>query len=191
MNTDTTGQAFFEQKYRACADPWNFASSPYEQQRYASILRALDFRRYRCAFEPGCSIGALTAPLAGLCDRVEAMDIAPTAVEQARQRCGHLPNVRVTCGALPHVPFSGDFDLLLLSEIGYYFPADELHRIASYLLTRLTPGGCFLAAHWLGQSPDHILSGDHVHQVLSSLPGIALDLSERHPGYRLDRWVKI
>ena len=42
-------------------------------------------RRYRRAFEPGCSIGALTRHLALICDQVEAMDIAPSAVFIARE----------------------------------------------------------------------------------------------------------
>lgn len=190
MNNDTTSQEFFEQKYRSNTDPWNFASSSYEQDRYEAIIRALDHRRYRRVFEPGCSIGVLTLRLADICNQVDAMDIAPSAVEKARERCGDLAHVRIACAALPDMPFAGDFDLLLLSEIGYYFEADELRRIASGVVSRLEASGVLLATHWLGVSHDHLLSGDDVHEVLGSLDGIKLDHSERRVGFRLDRWVR-
>jgi Nodulation protein S (NodS) len=58
-------EASFEAKYRHSPDPWQFAASPYEQRRYAAILRSLSRARYSRAFEPGCSVGVLTAALAG------------------------------------------------------------------------------------------------------------------------------
>lgn len=57
-------------------------------------MDALVGRRFVRAFEAGCSIGVLTARLATICNRVEA-------VERARERCREYPNVRVTRGALP------------------------------------------------------------------------------------------
>jgi len=190
MKTETTGKDFFERMYQAKADPWNFATSPYEQARYQSVIDALKHRRYRRAFEPGCSIGALTVYLAEICDEVEATDIAPSAVEHARARCNHLANVNVRCAAFPVVPVHGDFDLLVLSEIGYYFEADDLYKTADQLLERLTVHGVLLATHWLGVSEDHLLSGDRVHEILTSLGGIALEHSERSTDFRLDRWVR-
>ena len=82
MTTNTTSQEFFEAKYRENNDPWAFASNAYEQKRYSEILRALDHRRYRRGFEPGCSIGVLTARLASICEHVDAIDISPTAVRR-------------------------------------------------------------------------------------------------------------
>ncbi len=45
MNRDTTSQAFFENMYRAKADPWNFSTSRYEHDRYKSILEACGQQR--------------------------------------------------------------------------------------------------------------------------------------------------
>jgi SAM-dependent methyltransferase len=190
MTTDTTSQDFFEEKYRADADPWAFASNTYELGRYEAIFDALQDRRYRRAFEPGCSVGVLTARLAEICDRVEAIDISPTAVERARERCRDLGNVNIACGALPEQMPGGDFDLLVLSEIGYYFNEAELAAFSDALIQRLTHSGVLLAVHWLGTSKDHVLTGDQVHSMLRALPGLVLDLSERREEFRLDRWVK-
>ena len=189
MTRDTTSGAFFEEKYRANPDPWNFASSTYEQRRYAAILEALP-RRYERAFEPGCSIGILTSRLAAVCDQIEAMDISPTAVLSARRRCKDLPNVDITCGALPAQLPSGTFDLIALSEIGYYFDEARLLALVRALVHRLRKPGTLLAAHWLGVSPDHRISGDVVHEVIDRVPELAHAHADRQVGFRLDRWSR-
>jgi trans-aconitate methyltransferase len=186
----TTSQAFFEEKYKRSGDPWAFATSVYEQQRYAAILSAIGHRRYRHAFEPGCSIGVLTERLASFCGRVDATDISPTAIAVAMQRTRHLANVQTTCGALPGFIPDGNFDLIVFSEIGYYFTEDALFSLARELVDRNCKSGVFLAAHWLGESPDHLLSGDRVHEVLAQVPNLFLQHAERHPGFRLDVWTR-
>jgi hypothetical protein len=47
-----------------------------------------------------------------------------------------------------------------------------------------------LAVHWLGSSKDHVLSGDRVHEVLESLDGLVVTCSDRHAGFRLERWER-
>jgi SAM-dependent methyltransferase len=190
MTPDTTSKDFFDAKYRQVADPWDFASSPYEQGRYDAILKAISHRRYRSAFEPGCSVGVLTARLAAVCNEVHAMDISPTAVQAASMRCKHLPNVQITCGELPDLLPAGSFDLIVFSEIGYYLQRDHLHALAVALAKKLSKDGVLLAAHWLGASKDHILTGDQVHETLGTITGFVHEHAERHPEFRLDRWVR-
>jgi SAM-dependent methyltransferase len=191
MRNATTSTEFFEHIYRQHPDPWNFAASDYETGRYRSILGALGGRRYVRAFEPGCSIGILTALLASICDRVEAIDVSPTAVWRAREHCKKLANVDIVCGALPESIPPGNFDLVVFSEIGYYFAHGPLMELAKQLISQLSPSGTFLAVHWLGTSPDHLLSGDEVHRVLKSIPGLNQVHAERHSQFRLDRWERL
>jgi SAM-dependent methyltransferase len=191
MRNATTTADFFERIYRHAPDPWNFAASDYEQGRYRSILDALGGQRYVRAFEPGCSIGILTALLSPLCDRVEAIDISPTAVNRASERCRELANVNVSSGALPESIPAGKFDLIVFSEIGYYFRRGPLLELGNRLISEISPSGTFLAAHWLGRSSDHLLSGDEVHDVLASIPGLRNVHAERHAGFRLDRWERL
>src|SRR5262245_34180807 len=80
----------FEEKYRADDDPWRFASSAYEQRRYALTVAMLPARQYASAFESACSIGELTTRLAERCGRLLAMDASPAAVARARERCRGL-----------------------------------------------------------------------------------------------------
>ncbi len=184
---DTVSQEFFDEKYRQKSDPWDFASSEYEQSRYQAVFDALHYRRFARAFEPGCSIGILTERLAAICDRVVAVDISPTAVDSARERCKTLSNVEITCGALPDLP-AGDFDLVVMSEIGYYFDERQLTLLAEKLAGKIRKPGVLLAAHWLGYSEDHLLSGDRVHEIFGALADLTVGHSERHAAFRLDRW---
>jgi cyclopropane fatty-acyl-phospholipid synthase-like methyltransferase len=186
-----SSSAFFEAKYQAKADPWDFSHSAYELGRYDAIIGAISLQRYRRGFEPGCSIGVLTERLAGLCDAVDAIDFSPTASSQAQERCAHLPNVTVRCAALPDGIPADNFDLLVLSEIGYYFTTQVWRRISSALIDSISSGATVLAAHWLGSSQDHCISGDEVHEILLADIRLCLEYSERNQNMRLDRLVRL
>ena len=180
----------FERRYHEQSDPWHFRTSLYERNRYETTLAALSRDRYACAFEPGCSIGELTVLLAPRCDQLLATDVSATAVERARQRCASWGNVRIECADLREVSLKPSPDLIVLSEIAYYFDSTELARLAARLGNALRAGGTLIAVHWLGESPDHVLHGDEAHKVLlRSLP-LRHEVSERHAGFRLDRWMR-
>ena len=191
MNASTTSVEFFEQKYRENADPWDFARSEYERSRYGAIISALGERRYERAFEPGCSVGELTWRLASHCELVDAMDISATAIDRAKLRCSGLSNVTLRVGGLPHHIPEGSFDLIVFSEIGYYFDEALLRQLGKSLVNRISSSGTLLAAHWLGTSKDHVLSGNRVHKVLGGLSELRLSCSERYEKFRLDRWDRI
>jgi trans-aconitate methyltransferase len=189
MIFETTSRQFFDALYERNPDPWQFASSNYELGRYERIVQALS-GRYQRAFEPGCSIGVLTEQLASVCDAVEALDISGVAVVRARQRCSYLSNVQIRQGTIAKDIPAGEFDLIVFSEIGYYFDETHLASLVDQLISVTIPGGTFLAAHWLGSSPDHLLSGDRVHEVILDAKRLALDYSERHAEFRVDRWLR-
>ena len=184
----------FENRYRENPDPWNYQASPYERGKYQVTLESLSRPRYVNAFEPACSVGELTAMLAGRCSRLLATDVSETAVEQARRRCAGLPNVRIECRDLradlnDHTE-DRPFDLIVFSEVGYYFDIDSLSRLARRLAEALCSNGELVAVHWRGHSSDHLLHGDEVHRcLLHSLP-LQHRLGDHHPGYRLDSWLK-
>ncbi len=195
MNTPDTSPDFFESMFQHSTDPWNFATDPYEQFRYSTILRALGTQRYRHAFEPGCSVGVLTERLAGLCEQVDAFDISPSAVAAAQERCRALPGVAVQLGSLRDSRQYDGYDLIVLSELGYYFQAELWQGLVAGIVEQVRPGAVVLASHWLGSSSDHVRIGDEVHECMRMV-GVQHELSERHPdatrgGFRLDRWRKL
>jgi predicted TPR repeat methyltransferase len=149
-------------------------------------MRRLDQRRFRRAFEPGCSIGILTERLAAICDEVNAIDISPTAVARARLRCAQWPGVSVEVGALPRSIPPGQFDLIVFSEVGYYFNSGALAALAAELASRLASDGILIAVHWLGHSNDHVLTGDEVHEVLGETLGLIRLEADRYEGFRIE-----
>ncbi|HEY3833341.1 MAG TPA: SAM-dependent methyltransferase [Acidimicrobiia bacterium] len=182
----------FEARYRANEDPWNFAESAFEQQRYDDILAELPERGDARAYEPGCSVGALSVRLAPRCARLDANDVSPTAVECARRRCAQYPHVNVTVGSVVDPPPRG-LDLVVFAELGYYFDVGELGAIVVRLADALEPTGDLLACHWLGDSADHQLHGSVVHEVISD----ALSAKCKHvrhlarPEYVVDVWTRV
>ena len=164
---DATG---FEARYRADPDPWAFHTSWYERRRYDVSMAALPSERYRRALELACANGALTRRLATRCDELHGIDISPTAVELARRTCGDLDNVELTVGAAPEDLPHGRFDLVVLSEVGYYFTVAGLRGLLDALASRLATGGTLLSVHWTGTSADHVLAGSFVEARVRAHP---------------------
>jgi chemotaxis methyl-accepting protein methylase len=132
----------------------------------------------------------LTIHLADICDEIEALDFSSTAVKVARKRCENHSNVRIRCCALSEEKDFGRFDLVVLSEIGYYFVAPDWRELAERCVATMDNDSILLAAHWLGNSTDHQMSGDEVHAILASNASMLLEHSERHDFFRIDRWRK-
>jgi len=185
---DTTSQAFFDGLYASSPDPWGFTTDSYEQGRYRHIISLLGDQTFERGFEPGCSIGELTHRLAQRCRHLLAIDISPIAVERAKTRCAGLSHVVIAHGGLPgHLPAPG-VDLLVLSEIGYYFDPARLAAVLDRLAERTVTGGLLIAAHWTGVSADHLQSGLEVHQVIGTHRAFEGQHHEARPGYVIGTW---
>lgn len=188
-----TAQDTFDDAYRRDADPWGFATDPYELMRYRHVIQHVPSGG--TVFEPGCSVGVLTRQLADHCEHVTACDASPTAVVLARERCADVANVDVSTGVLPGDLPDGPFDTVVFSELGYYFFISSLILLSQRLERLVAPGGRLIAAHWIGTSPDHVLSGDHVHRVLTCVVGLRHIHHERvedprRDGFVLDVWER-
>ena len=151
---------YFDQMYADTDDPWQLATRWYEQRKYAITLALLPNRRYRHAFEPGCSIGTLTALLAQRCDQVTAVDVVDAAVRSAdvrlrQARCRDRVTLARSSLDEPWPP--GPFDLLVLSEVAYYLEADSLAGVLECECARLQPGANVVAAHWRHPVSDYPL----------------------------------
>lgn len=159
----TLGPDYFADVYAASADPWGFTTRWYEERKYALTLAMLPRRRYADAFEPGCSIGVLTALLAPRCDRLLSCDVAPEALRQARRRS---PGTRVERRMIPREWPDGRFDLIVFSELLYYLGERDLRTVAELGAGSLNPGGHLLAVHWRHPVPDYPRTGDEAHAAL-------------------------
>jgi SAM-dependent methyltransferase len=170
MSLDT---GYFDQMYAAADDPWGLATRWYETRKYALSMALLPDRHYQDAFEPGCSVGVLTGMLAARCGQVLAWDASGAAVRAAAARTAALPNVSVRRGVIPGEWPPGRFDLIVFSEVLYYFAGRELDQVLDRGVASLRPGGSVLAVHWRHPVADYPRSGDGVHQVLAGRRDLA------------------
>lgn len=181
---------YFEMVYGANADPWGFESSPYEDAKYDATLAALPNARYRSGFEIGCSIGVLTERLAQRCERLLAVDVVPEVLERARLRCHDLPRVRFALMELPGALPNEEFDLIVLSEVAYYWSIEDLARARMALAERLLPEGHLILVHWTPWVHDYPQTGDQVHDAFLADAGPSGPLRHlihrREDSYRLD-----
>lgn len=183
---------YFEELYRADPDPWDMAGSDYERAKYAATLAALGDRPVGRALEIGCSIGVLSGMLAARCDRLLAVDSAPRAVAQARERLAGRDNVTVERRRAPDEMPVGPFDLIVCSEVLYYGDEGLLDATWRGVMEAVADGGTVLAVHWRGPVRHYPLSGADVHaHVRERHEGFAHVLSEEHPGYLLDRFDRL
>ena len=179
--------AFFEDFYaRGGDDPWGFTDRWYERRKRALTLAALPRERFSRGFEPGCSIGVLTAQLGERCDDLLALDVVAATVRKARERTAHLPGVRVEQGSVPADWPDGVFDLVVLSEVGYYCGPDDLRTLVDRAAGALADDGVLVACHWRHPVPEYPLGGDAVHAALRAHPRLALLARHEEEDFLLD-----
>jgi 2-polyprenyl-3-methyl-5-hydroxy-6-metoxy-1,4-benzoquinol methylase len=135
----------------------------------------------------GCSIGVLTKMLAARCDELLALDASARAVGEARKHCGALPGLSLEVREVPRQWPRGRYDMLLLSEVVYYWDDADLARIAELARRDVAPGGDVLLVHWIGTT-DYPLSGDVAVEafIAASADIMRVERQERTEHYRLD-----
>lgn len=185
--------AYFDDVYAAKDDPWDFATSEYEAEKYHATLQSLPREKYANAFEIGCSIGVLTEKLAERCGKLLAVDVSEKALAQARARCKNLPNVDFKRMSVPQEFPVENFDLILISEVGYYLSKVDWRKLAEKIFAHLAENGQAALVHWRPFVDDYPQTGDAVHASFAKYAGGRMrrlneKLTEK---YRLDVWEKL
>lgn len=178
----------FEALYAASEDPWQVRASWYEQRKRAVLLACLDRPRYHSVFEPGCGNGELSAALASRCEHLLACDGAASAVAAAHRRlAGGAAQVRVEQRKLPaDWPLGQSFDLIIISELAYYFDGQGLAALVDGVDACLTDGGLLLLCHWRHQFADRSASTDLLHAAFASMPRLQRQLLHADDDFLLE-----
>lgn len=158
--------ATFDAHFRAHADPWRFETSWYEERKRSVVLAALPRERFASALELGCATGVLTLELARRADAVLGVDASPTALARATDRAAGAAGVSFERRTLPADWPRGSFDLVVLSELGYYWSPEDLALAQARIAASLTQDGVLVACHWRHPMSDAPLTGDSVHAAL-------------------------
>ncbi|MDL5159868.1 SAM-dependent methyltransferase [Actinomycetospora termitidis] len=178
----------FDDLWATEQDPWGLESSFYEDRKRALVLAALPDAEYRRAAEPGCAGGALSRLLAPRCRELVCTDVSATAVERARSRVAGFDHVTVEeTDAFP----PGRFDLVVVSELAYYFDDADRARFWSAVVDALEPGGTLVAVHWIREAPEYPVDGDRVHDELARMEGLGRLAEHREDDFRLDVFARV
>lgn len=144
------------------AEPWGADERWYERRKRALLLAMLPHERLGRVLEVGCSTGVTTAALAERADEVVAIDASASALARAARRTAALP-VRLLRGDVPHAWPEGAFDLVVLSEVGYFLSPDALDGVVRRVAASIADGGAVALCHWRHPVRGWPLDADAVH----------------------------
>ncbi len=181
---------YFDQLFAGNDDPWAFRQRWYEQRKRALTLAVLTRPHYTSIFEPGCANGELSAELAARCDRLVCCDTAAAAVALAQARLLGFAHAQVHQSRLPQEWPSGQFELIVLSELCYYLDADDLQRLIDCALKALTDNGQLLACHWRPRIDGCPQTAEQVHEMLAQRLGMAHLVQHHDSDFLLDLWSR-
>ncbi|MBC3194721.1 methyltransferase domain-containing protein [Pseudonocardia sp. C8] len=169
------GRGAHDRLYRR-PDPYGIGLSPYEQQKYGTVMDTLAGHRFARALEVGCGEGDLSVRLAGHTDALVGVDICPAAVERAARR---VPSATFARRTLPREMPDGTFDLIVCTDVLYYWEPVTLRVGIAALLDRLRPGGTLLAYHYRGDF-GQAGTADRVHEALRAAATARGHVVSRH-----------
>ncbi len=166
----TTG--VFERLHTASADPWSLGDSWYERRKRDLTLAALPSEHLGRILEVGCSVGVLTAELAHRAEEVVAIDVSPAALDQARllvREAAVGDRVRLERRRVPQEWPEGTFDVVVLSEVGYFLTRPQWTEVVDRALTCARDG--VLLVHWRHPVEGWPLDGPVCHELARASAG--------------------
>jgi len=194
MKSESLQPDYFEKVYAKSDDPWGFASREYELHKYLDTLMHLPRPHYRNAFEPGCSIGVLSGMLAARVGKLLSVDVSEKALEKAKIRNADKQNVTFEYMQFPREKPDGSFDLIVVSEVAYYWGDEEFDQARDEIVQLLEPGGDLVLVHWTPFVEDYPLTGDEVHERFIAFAQQSGEIQHlqgtRETSYRLDVFRK-
>lgn len=177
---------YVRQMYESGDDPWRISTGRYERRKRELLLASLPEDRYQRAFEPACASGALTGLLQPRCDILLAADVAERAVELTRLR---VPDAEVVQLQVPQDWPGGQFDLIVLSEFGYYLPTADWAQLVTRVAESLAQSWTVVACHWRHPFAERLISTDELHaELAAALPGRLVTTIEDED-FRLEVWA--
>lgn len=131
-------------KWYAQPNPWGSEGTVKDKVRTEILLERLGDASFDQTLDLGCGEGAVTNRVSSLSRQTLAFDISSRAIERARTR---FPGIDFRQGelldviALPEIR-AMPFELILVSEVLYYFQTDEERHAAVAGIARLGAPSC-------------------------------------------------
>ncbi|MFB2554461.1 PIG-L family deacetylase [Herbiconiux liangxiaofengii] len=166
-----TAARYFDALHTGADDPWGFETRWYEERKRGILLATLPDRGYRAVLEVGTSTGVLSRELAARASvRFVGVDVSPVAVARAAERNHGLPHASFERRDVPDEWPEGRFDLVVVSEVGYYLAPGALDRLIDRAVEALDEHGALVFCHWRHPIDGIERVGDDVHAVLAARP---------------------
>ncbi|KEP75030.1 SAM-dependent methyltransferase, partial [Microbacterium sp. SUBG005] len=86
----------------------------------------------------------------------------------ARTRLAGRRGVELRRATLPAEWPEGEFDLVVLSEVAYYWAGGDLDRGLAAAVSSLAADGCLVACHWRHPVAEYPRDGDEVHAAIGA-----------------------
>lgn len=157
--------------HRDVLEPWGADTRWYEERKRALLLAMLPDRRLGRVLELGCSTGVTSLALATRSEELVAVDSSESAVAAASARLAGIAGVDVRHGVLPDDWPPGCFDVVVVSELGYFLDPGALDRTVDAVRSCLAEEGVVLLCHWRPPVVGWVLDGADVHTAFAAAPG--------------------
>lgn len=182
----------FARLYAQSDDPWQIDRGWYEQRKRALLMACLPRAQFDVILEPGCGSGALSMALASRCHQLIACDIAPRAIELARERLASCTNVALSCQQIPvHWPAAvtaSSIDCIVISELAYFLQPQALTLLLARIKDCLKPHGVVVACHWQGKFAERTMDTNVIHAHIAATTGLHSVVHHEEPDFLLDVW---
>jgi cyclopropane fatty-acyl-phospholipid synthase-like methyltransferase len=182
---------YFNWRYRN-PDPYNVSVSSYEREKMERVMAALGFeKRFGSILEIGCGEGNMTARLASIADKALATDISDMAVRRTRLMTSACANVETRRLDLLSDEPPGQFDLVMVSEVLYYFERHQLPAVLERITSCVKSGGCVALIHARALADDNAgvelkkFGAKTIHEMFIADPRYCVIHDDIQPAYRM------
>lgn len=183
-------RAYFDWALRNDTTPFGEGGEG-EYEKYARILHTLDFKgHYTNVLDLGCGEGYLTRRLAGRSGRILGVDISPTVIRRAGRRLAPFDNVELRAADALTDEIGESFELVLCSELLYYFNIKQFGAVAGKIERWTRPGGYLLLAHSRAAADDEgsekfAFGAKTIHDTFLENPVFRTESDTTYPAYRI------
>lgn len=188
---------YFNWRYRN-PDPYKVSASGYELEKMERVMATLGFeKRFGSILEIGCGEGNMTARLASISGRTLATDISDMAVRRTRETTSSFPNVETQRLDLLSDEPPGQFDLVVASEVLYYFEKGQLPAVLERITSCVKNGGSVALIHARALADDDMgvelkkFAARTIHEMFISDPRYSVIHDDIQPAYRVTVLMKV